>query len=223
MNKETPTSCCKTLLAKRPGITSGIYWLDPDGGSHDNAFRARCDMETDGGGWTLVWSYTFTDYQNFDSSSNAVTPVPKKWREEYNTDVAISTTVPLEENQYDAVDFQLWGKLGKDFLVKSNINNWLACSPIDGSFVLWKTGAVSCQVVKRVVSSCTAAPTHFSIDKGVSGPILEEGKDKYTWRSYYYFDGKTTESWPTHDPCASDSRRPGVQGVDNPRGNIFVR
>ena len=35
-----------------------------------------CDMETSDGGFTLVYSYGFTNYTFFKDISNAVTPVP---------------------------------------------------------------------------------------------------------------------------------------------------
>ena len=35
-----------------------------------------CDMETSGGGWTLVWSYGFTNYGSFNRVDNAVQPIP---------------------------------------------------------------------------------------------------------------------------------------------------
>ena len=38
-----------------------------------------------------------------------------------------STTIPLSEDQTGAMDYPLWRNLGSDFMVKSNINNWLAC------------------------------------------------------------------------------------------------
>ena len=75
-SKANPAVNCKDLKHKAPSLVSGVYWIDPDGGSHGNAFQAYCDQNTDGGGWTLVWSYSFTAYSSFMSPTNAVTPRP---------------------------------------------------------------------------------------------------------------------------------------------------
>ena len=172
-------------------------------------------METHGGGWTLVYSYTFTNYNSFDSTSNAVTPRPN-WPASYAS-VPISTTPPLSESSLGAVDWNLWKNIGKEFMVKSNINDWIVCQPNDGSMVTKKRGhrSLSCQNVKNVATTCSGVAPD-SMYWYPRGPSLFAS----SW--YYDFDGSTRGGWPTHDPCGKNNKNQ-KKGVSNPGGQIYLR
>ncbi len=56
LNVNNPGTDCKAIRDANFMPQTGIYWIDPDGvGSGQDPYEAYCDMDRDGGGWTLFW------------------------------------------------------------------------------------------------------------------------------------------------------------------------
>ncbi|KAJ7391334.1 hypothetical protein OS493_019468 [Desmophyllum pertusum] len=51
---------CQDIKKRGHSQGDGMYWLDPDGGNHSNAFPVYCDMTSYNGGWTMC--YTTDEY-----------------------------------------------------------------------------------------------------------------------------------------------------------------
>jgi hypothetical protein len=48
---------CRSIKGRNAFVTSGVYQIDPDGsGGAAPPFSVHCDMDIDGGGWTLITS-----------------------------------------------------------------------------------------------------------------------------------------------------------------------
>ena len=202
-----PTSC----MDVDQGQHSGTFWIDMADGSTGNLVLVWCDMLTDGGGWTLVYSYGFTLPDSFNNSANAVTPLAD-WTVSEPTHGDVSTDIPITENHSGALSYPLWRAFGETILVKSNLNHWLKCTPRGGSFTMNTAGFMHCIHVHYVGNVCVGvlAPATFRFQ--ACGPSIAFS------RLTYYWDGCTHRHYPTHDVCGNNSAGNFPDYVGEPAG-----
>jgi len=60
-DRTTAALGCGDLRTNRPTAKNGVFWVDPNGNDHSDAYQVVCELETDGGGWTLAMNLDTDD------------------------------------------------------------------------------------------------------------------------------------------------------------------
>ncbi len=124
----------------------------------------------------------------------------------------------FQEDITGCFDFAQWEKIGQEFLLKSNINDWITCYPDGGSLVNLTQGPIVCNRTKIVVPDplgCTrVVPYQLVIEDG--RPAL------FATDFWFYFDTLSVSNWPCSDPCGLQQENHET-GVSNPMGQLFLR
>ena len=134
--------------------------------------------------------------------SNALTPKPT-WSFTSIDPVPTSAIPPSDLQQYGALDFPLLQTIGEEFMVKSNVNNWIACLPGSGSFSGWVQGSITCRMINSITSTCADLPTgQYEMGFTSRGPLVRRSNNPYY--IMYFWDSSTDEFWPANDPCSAN-------------------
>ena len=104
-------SSCVDILNADPLATNGVYTIDPDGVGGIDPFEAYCDMNFDGGGWTLVASVK--DISRTNASS-----------------ILLNSNATLNEASYQAIVGN--AEIGVRFELPNTIDVLVATSDLSG-------------------------------------------------------------------------------------------
>ncbi len=101
--------------------------------------------------------------------------------------------------------------------------NWYACTPGSGSLVTYTEGSVDCEVVKlNFNDGCSWIKPDYFGEYSSQLPLFWSNKGQANSQAYILFDGITSNYYPVHDHCASNTFN--VQDMaTNPRGAIYIR
>ncbi len=157
---------CLHLKSIAPNSTSGIYWIDPDAAGEVDPLRVRCDMSTDGGGWThvanfrrggILWDAWSVEDDANASSLNAVFNVPMVWFSADTVGEDLEIMVKVDGIQrgslYRHVNKSAWNSIARPGLADANgfqykavgAEAWITCNATLGRDNIWWNWSIGVQ------------------------------------------------------------------------------
>jgi hypothetical protein len=153
----------------------GVYTIDPDGAGATAAFDVRCDMTTDGGGWTIVYGSTGGDGEGgltSNSESTAGNPMSFQYynlSRQKKVDIsAISTESMVRRSNSQ---FLAW-------------NNAMFTSSLTTATQAYSSGALTCRTGSAATATCYAAWSNYNISGGGDYGVTTNGFDHHHTNYY---------------------------------------
>ena len=131
--EDCPAGSCLELLVEDTASPDGDYWVDFDG----TATETRCDMTSDGGGWTLVYEDDFESTVDTGWSDTSTTSC-SGWGTTVlgGTDGSTTDTLSIDLDLYGIGHNKIWVQL--DYTAIDSWDGESASMDVDGR-TLWST------------------------------------------------------------------------------------
>ncbi len=110
LTQETAGATCKTIHNNYPHFNAGLYWINPNSGDVNDAFRVYCDMNKDGNVWTIVLL-------------NSLYPTPPKptWNNAINRN-NVTGAISVDLNSFDQlVGLKYWNLIGNRMILEIGV------------------------------------------------------------------------------------------------------